>query len=90
MISSLRMAGLEAGSLTLEPIAALTVAIPPQMRLLNLALVDIGAGTSDIAVVQRETIVAYAMVPVGGDEITERLAAEYLLDFNTAEKESAN
>lgn len=86
LISSLRMAGLEAGSLTLEPIAALTVAIPPQMRLLNLALVDIGAGTSDIAVVQRETIVAYAMVPVGGDEITERLAAEYLLDFNTAEK----
>ena len=58
LISSLRMAGLEAGSLTLEPIAALTVAIPPQMRLLNLALVDIGAGTSDIAVVQRETIVA--------------------------------
>lgn len=86
LISALRMAGMEASSLTLEPIAALAVAIPPQMRLLNLALVDIGAGTSDIAVVQKGKIVAYAMVPVGGDEITERLAEEYLLDFNTAEK----
>ena len=56
------------------------------MRLLNLALVDIGAGTSDIAVVQKERILAYAMVPLGGDEITERLAEEYLLDFNTAER----
>ncbi len=86
LISALRMAGMEVESLTLEPIAALTVAIPPQMRLLNLALVDIGAGTSDIAVVQKERILAYAMVPLGGDEITERLAEEYLLDFNTAER----
>ncbi|MGE5543499.1 MAG: pilus assembly protein PilM [Bacillota bacterium] len=86
LFSALRKAGMEVGSLTLEPIAALTAAIPPHMRLLNLALVDIGAGTSDIAVVQKEKIVAYAMVPVGGDEITESLAEQYLLDFNTAEK----
>ena len=55
------------------------------MRLLNLALVDVGAGTSDIAVVKKGTITAYGMVPIGGDEVTERIAEEYLLDFNTAE-----
>ena len=49
LFSSLNRAGLEVKSLTLEPIAAMSVAIPPGMRLLNLALVDIGAGTSDIA-----------------------------------------
>jgi len=86
LFSALRKSGLEVGSLTLEPIAALTAAIPSHMRLLNLALVDIGAGTSDIAVVQKEKIVAYAMVPLGGDEVTESLAEQYLLDFNTAEK----
>ncbi len=86
LFSALRKAGLEVQSLTLEPIAALTAAIPPNMRLLNLALVDIGAGTSDIAIVQREKICAYAMVPIGGDEVTEALAERYLLDFNTAEK----
>jgi cell division protein FtsA len=85
LFAALRKAGLEVESLTLEPIAALTAAIPPKMRLLNLALVDIGAGTSDIAIVQKEKICAYAMVPIGGDEVTETLAGRYLLDFNTAE-----
>lgn len=85
LFSSLKRTGLEVASLTLEPIAALSVAIPPSMRLLNLALVDIGAGTSDIAIVKDGKIMAYAMVPVGGDELTEFLAGEYLLDFNSAE-----
>ncbi len=86
LFSALKKAGLEIYSMTLEPIAALSVVIPPNMRLLNLALVDIGAGTSDIAVVKNGNIFAYAMVPSGGDKLSEYIAAEYLLDFNSAEK----
>ena len=37
-------------SLTLEPIAAIQTVVPSTMRMLNIALVDIGAGTSDIAI----------------------------------------
>ena len=85
LFSALRRAGLEIHSLTLEPIAAMTVVIPPRMRLLNLALVDIGAGTSDIALVSEGSILGYAMVPMGGDEVTEKIAEHYLLDFDTAE-----
>ncbi|NLB87843.1 MAG: pilus assembly protein PilM [Syntrophomonadaceae bacterium] len=85
LFSSLKRADLEVSSLTLEPIAALSVAIPPNMRLLNLALVDIGAGTSDIAIVKDGTISGYGMVPMGGDKLTELIAAQYLLDFDTAE-----
>jgi len=85
LFSALKKAGLEIYSLTLEPIAALSLAISPSMRLLNLALVDIGAGTSDIAVVKDRNIFAYAMVPFGGDELTESIASHYLLDFNSAE-----
>ncbi|WP_129596147.1 cell division protein FtsA [Anaerophilus nitritogenes] len=77
---------LEVVYLTLEPIAAIHVAIPPKVRLLNLALVDIGAGTSDIALTQDGTIISYAMASVAGDEITEAIAREFLLDFDTAEK----
>ncbi|MCX7773305.1 MAG: rod shape-determining protein, partial [Clostridia bacterium] len=77
--------GLEVTHLTLEPIAALNVAIPKDLRLLNLALVDIGAGTSDIAITKAGTVIAYAMVPVAGDEVTEAIAQHYLVDFNTAE-----
>lgn len=85
LYSSLQRVGLNLYSLTLEPIAALAVAIPPGMRLLNLALVDIGAGTSDIAIVKGGNIFGYAMVPMGGDELTECIAEQYLLDFNKAE-----
>lgn len=86
LFSSLKRTDLDILSLTLEPIAALSVAIPASMRLLNLALVDIGAGTADIAIVKGGNIFAYAMVPMGGDKLTEFVATEYLLDFNEAEK----
>lgn len=79
-------AGLEVVSLTLEPIAAMEAAVPQNLRLLNLALVDIGAGTSDIAISSKDSISAYGMVPTAGDEVTETVAQAYLVDFNTAER----
>lgn len=86
LISALKRANLEMEALTLEPIAAINVLIPPSMRRLNVALVDIGAGTSDIAITDYGTVVAYGMVPYAGDEITEALSEHYLLDFPLAEK----
>ncbi|MDE6592735.1 MAG: pilus assembly protein PilM [Oscillospiraceae bacterium] len=80
------MCGLEVCSLTLEPIAAMNVIIPPEVRLINIALVDIGAGTTDIAISQNGSIVAYAMATVAGDEITEDIIQKYLVDFETAEE----
>ncbi|RXM69328.1 cell division protein FtsA [Clostridium tetani] len=77
-------------SLTLEPIAAIEAIIPQKLRLLNLALVDIGAGTSDIAISSKETISAYGMVSLAGDEITEAIAQNCLVDFNTAEEIKKN
>jgi cell division protein FtsA len=77
--------GLEITTLTLEPIAAINVLIPPTMRHLNLALVDVGAGTSDVAVTKEGSVIGYGMAPVAGDEITEAISQNYLLDFNVAE-----
>ena len=79
-------AGLEVASLTLEPIAALNAAIPADLRLLNLVLADIGAGTSDIAVCRDGTVVGYTMATIAGDEITEELMRRYLIPFATAER----
>lgn len=86
MATVLQRAGLELASLTLEPIAAISVVIPPTMRRLNLALVDIGAGTSDIAITAAGAVTAYGMVPVAGDEVTEALCEKYLLDFPVGEQ----
>lgn len=82
----IKKVGLEVSSLTLEPIAAINATIPDDLRLLNLALVDIGAGTSDIALTKGGSVIAYAMVPQAGDELTECLCQNYLVDFNTGEK----
>ncbi|MFS0673110.1 cell division protein FtsA [Ornithinibacillus sp. 179-J 7C1 HS] len=86
LISALNRANLEMDALTLEPIAAIQVLIPESMRRLNVSLVDIGAGTSDIAITNSGTVVAYGMVPIAGDEITEAVSDKYLLDFPLAEE----
>ncbi|MBP3949794.1 cell division protein FtsA [Bacillus suaedae] len=85
LLAALARANLELEALTLEPIAAINVLIPPSMRRLNVALVDIGAGTSDIALTDENTVIAYGMVPVAGDEITEAISDHFLLDFPEAE-----
>lgn len=90
LYASVSKVGLDATYLTLEPIAAIEVAVPTNMRLLNIALVDIGAGTSDIAITNDGTVVAYAMTSTAGDEITEAIVKALLMDFDSAEKLKCN
>ncbi len=80
------LAGLDVVNLTLEPIAAIQVAIPEMYRMLNIALVDVGAGTSDISITKDGSIIAYGMIPVAGDSLTEVIAKHCLVDFATAEQ----
>ena len=79
-------ADLNVANLTLEPIAAMMVAIPDRFRMLNLALIDVGAGTSDICVTDDGSITAYGMLPIAGDDITEIIAQHCLVDFNQADE----
>ncbi|MCR5355931.1 MAG: rod shape-determining protein [Lachnospiraceae bacterium] len=82
---AVEVADLQVANLTLEPIAAIQVAIPESFRMLNIALVDVGAGTSDISITRDGSIVAYGMIPMAGDEITEAIVKHCLVDFATAE-----
>ena len=54
--------------------------------MLNIALVDVGAGTSDICITRDGSIIAYGMIPHAGDELTEVIVQAFLCDFDTAEK----
>lgn len=85
LYSAVEKAGLQVADMTLEPIAAINVAIPEQYRLLNIALVDVGAGTSDISITKDGSIIAYGMIPCAGDAITECIMKAHLVDFATAE-----
>ncbi len=86
LYAAVERTGLYVSNLTLEPIAAINVAIPEKFRLLNIALVDVGAGTSDISITKDGSIIAYGMIPCAGDEITECIAKYYLTDFNEADR----
>ncbi len=86
LYTAVEKAGLYVSNLTLEPIAAINVAIPENFRLLNIALLDVGAGTSDICITRDGSVIGYGMIPSAGDELTETLIKKYLVDFDTAEK----
>ena len=85
LLSVIKKCDLEVEHLTLEPIAAASMVIPKEMYNFNLALIDIGAGTSDIAVTKGGSMIGYAMVPVAGDEVTESIAEEYMMEYQLAE-----
>lgn len=85
LYSAVGQAGLTVANMTLEPIAAINVAIPENYRMLNIALVDVGAGTSDISVTKEGSIIAYGMIPYAGDELTELIVQHFLVDFKSAE-----
>ncbi len=83
---AVELAGLKVANMTLEPIAAIRVAIPEKFRLLNIAMIDVGAGTSDISVTSDGSVAAFGMIPCAGDTLTESLARQCLIDFATAEQ----
>jgi cell division protein FtsA len=86
LYASMGRCGLKVSNITLEPIAAMNAIIPHELRMLNLVLVDIGAGTSDIAISEGGSVVAYTMATVAGDEITEAIVQSCLVDFHMAEQ----
>lgn len=73
-------------NLTLEPIAAITVVVPEDIRLLNIALVDIGAGTSDIAISKDGSIIAYDMVTTAGMKSQKRLCKSAFVTLKMPKK----
>lgn len=86
LCAAVDIAGLETAGLTLEPIAAINAIVPKELRLINIVMCDIGAGTSDVAASRDGSISAYGMATVAGDEMTEALMKQLLVDFNEAER----
>ncbi len=49
-------------------------------------IIDMGAGTTDMAVVRENNIVLFRSIPIGGNSFTSAISASAKLDFSTAEK----
>ena len=67
----IKKAGLETVNLILEPIASAIAVLSEEEKEAGVALVDIGGGTTDIAIFQDDIIRHTAVIPFGGDVITE-------------------
>ncbi len=66
-----RKAGLEVVDLILEPIASADAVLSDEEKEAGVVLVDIGGGTTDLAIFQDHIIRHTAVIPFGGDIITE-------------------
>ncbi|MFN3557167.1 MAG: cell division protein FtsA [Bacteroidales bacterium] len=64
-------AGLEIAELILEPLASSEAVLSAEEKEAGVALVDIGGGTTDIAIFQDNIIRHTAVIPLGGNVITE-------------------
>lgn len=68
-----------------EPLAAAEAALTPAEREMGVALVDIGAGTTDIAIFVEDAIWHTAVLPIGGNHLTNDLSIVLQVPFESAE-----
>ena len=67
----IKSAGLEMGKITLEPIASSNAVLSQEEKVAGVALIDIGGGTTDLAIFKDGIIRHTAVIPFGGNVITE-------------------
>lgn len=79
-------AGLSVALVVLEPLATAEAVLHPDEKELGVALVDIGGGTSDVALFRGGTVFHSAVIPVGGNHVTNDLAVGLRVAFPEAER----
>jgi len=74
VVKCVRRCGLEVADLVLQPLASSIAVLSEDERELGVALVDIGGGTTDIAIFREGAIRHTAVIPIAGDQITSDVA----------------
>ena len=83
-------AGLEMESLTLEPLASAESVLTKEEKEAGVAIVDIGGGTTDIAIFKDNIIRHTCVIPYGGGIITEDIKEGCSIIYDYAEKLKVN
>jgi len=74
MIKCIRRCGLEINGLVVQPLCSSLAVLTDDEKELGVVLVDIGGGTTDIAVFYQGSIRYTEVIPLGGDQITNDIA----------------
>lgn len=86
VVKSVNKVGLEVKDLVLEQLAASEAVLSADEKTLGVALVDIGGGTTDIAVFSEGSLKHTAVLPVGGNYVTSDIATGLRTPLAEAEK----
>ena len=83
---AMERAGLAIDGLVPEPLAAAEAVLTAAEREMGVALVDIGAGTTDLAVYLEDAVWHTAALPIGGNHLTNDLSIVLQVPFESAEQ----
>ena len=82
----IKSSGLEMGDITLEPLASADAVLSNEEKEAGIALIDIGGGTTDVAIFKDGIIKHTAVIPFGGNVITEDIKEGCSIMGNQAEQ----
>jgi cell division protein FtsA len=74
IVKCIRRCGLEVSDLILQPMASADAVLTPDEKELGVVLIDIGGGTTDVAIFTEGAIRHTAVIPIAGDQITNDIA----------------
>jgi len=86
IVKCIKRCGLEVSDLILQPLASSVSVLTEDEKELGVCLVDIGGGTTDIAVFKQGAIRHTAVVPIAGDQITNDVAVAFRTPTLSAEE----
>lgn len=85
IVKCIKRCGLEVSDLILQPLASSIAVLTEDEKELGVCLVDIGGGTTDIAVFKNGSIRHTAVIAVAGDQITNDIAVAFRTPTQSAE-----
>jgi cell division protein FtsA len=85
IVKCIKRCGIEVSDLILQPLASSLAVLTEDEKELGVCLVDIGGGTTDIAVFKQGAIRHTAVVPIAGDQMTNDVAVAFRTPTQSAE-----
>ena len=90
LVKCVEQTGVEAEHITLQPLASSEAVLSYEEKELGVVLIDIGGGTTDIAVWKDGSLIHSQIIPIGGNHLTNDLAVALKIPHNEAERIKIN